>query len=122
MDRLGGIVYHYGSYETTSIRKLIERYGLDPRAEALYDRLIDLEKVLKASVVLPLEGYSLKDIAPWLGFSWSADNYKADDSMISYLEFQADGDHAHLNNILTYNQDDLKATRMIRDWLLTLEG
>ncbi len=120
IDRIGGWVYHYGAYEQMAINSLMARFGEDPRALDLLDRLVDLRKVIQDSVTLPLKGYSLKDIAPWLGFEWSGVTQHADDSMLEYLHWLETGDRTHLDNILVYNRDDVKATRVVRDWLLTL--
>jgi predicted RecB family nuclease len=120
MDSTTCPVYHYGNYERTSIKRLVERYGDDPRAQRLMDRLIDLERVLKDSVALPLAGYSLKDVAPWLGFEWTGTTKDADSSIIEYLQWLQDGNAAHLDNILRYNEDDCFATCSIFEWLLSL--
>ncbi|MGF1505598.1 MAG: TM0106 family RecB-like putative nuclease [Anaerolineae bacterium] len=120
MDRTPGYVYHYGTYERTAIKQLMARYGDDPRAHGLLDRMIDLEKVLKAAVVLPLRGYSLKDVAPWLGFEWQGTTDNAADSMVEYITYQTDGDRDRLDGVMRYNEDDCYATVHIRDWLLTL--
>jgi predicted RecB family nuclease len=113
-------VYHYGGYERTSIKRLMERYGEDPRATRLLDRLIDLERILKDSAALPLKGYSLKDVAPWLGFEWKGTTKDADSSIMEYLHWLEDGDPTHLDSILRYNEDDCYATVAIYDWLISL--
>ena len=120
IERLSGAVYHYGSYERTAVKALLTRYGDDPRAQHLLKRLIDLERVLKASVALPLRGYSLKEVAPWLGFEWTGKTQAADDSMLAYDAWLRTGEPAHLDGILHYNEDDVRATAAICDWLRSL--
>lgn len=120
MDALGGPVYHYGFYERTAISQLMERHSPgDPRALALLDRCIDLHKAIRASFVLPLHSESLKSVAPWLGYQWSGVTQQADDSIVEYVNYLDDGDEHHLQHILHYNEDDVRATLLIRDWLLT---
>ncbi len=120
MDGHTAPVYHYGSFERTTINQLMKRYGKDGRAQALLGRMVDLNKVLKASAVLPLRGYSLKEVAPWLGFRWSGETQAADESMVEYYRWLETGEERHLENIQRYNEDDLRATLRVRDWLLTL--
>jgi uncharacterized protein len=120
MEAWDGPIYHYSSYERTIIRRLVERYGGADRAEAVLSRMIDLERVLKESTVLPLQSYSLKEVAPWLGFRWGGEVTAAQDSMLEYIHFLADGDPAHLARVLRYNEDDCRATAVIHDWLLNL--
>jgi len=120
VDCIQGWVYHYGWYERTAVKTLMDRYGQDPRGQMLLDRMIDLQRVLRDSVVLPLRGYSLKDIAPWLGFEWSGETRHADDSILEYLRWLQTGRQKHLDHIVHYNEDDVRATVTVRDWLLTL--
>jgi uncharacterized protein len=76
--------------------------------------------VLKEAVALPLTGYSLKDVAPWLGFKWTGTTKDAESSIMEYLHWLEDGDHAHLDCILRYNEDDCRATLAVYDWLISL--
>jgi uncharacterized protein len=118
ISQYAGPVYHYGVYEATTIRTLMTRYGEDPRAEALLERLIDLQKVLRKSVTLPVRGYSLKQVARWMGFTWRGVTQSAGDSVIDYDNWLQTGDRAYLDAILIYNEDDIRATVTVRDWLL----
>ncbi len=120
MDALAGPVYHYGVYERTAVRRLADKHSDGGRAGALLDRMIDLERALRDSVVLPLSGYSLKEVGPWLGFEWTGQTGSADEAMIEYLGWLDDGDPAHLSHILRYNEDDCRATAAVYDWLLSL--
>ena len=116
----GGPVYHYGSYEKTALRRLADRYGWDPRVQHLLERCVDLHAVVKSCVALPLSGYSLKQVAPWLGYEWSGATQAADDSILEYDHWLNTGDRQHLDHIISYNEDDVRATAVVRDWLLTL--
>ncbi|MBN1429070.1 MAG: TM0106 family RecB-like putative nuclease [Anaerolineae bacterium] len=120
MNRHTGMIYHYGVYECTTVKKLSERYDTETQAETLLARMIDLEKVIKDCVVLPLRSVSLKAVAPWLGFSWQSDVQSGDDSMLEYLAWLEDGDRKHLDSILSYNEQDCQATRVVLEWLRTL--
>ncbi|GAB4482418.1 MAG: hypothetical protein Kow00124_31220 [Anaerolineae bacterium] len=122
MDRLGGVAYHYGQYERTAIDRLQRKYGEDPRAAALLDRMVDLEKALKQSMALPLTGYSLKSVAPWLGFTWTGEINQGDDSMVVYYRWLEDGNRTHLAQIVRYNEEDCRATLHIKDWLAAQGG
>lgn len=119
MDTFDGPVYHYGTYEKTVVRQLVATFGEAPRADRIQARLVDIEKMLKNSVVLPLLGYSLKDVDKYIGFKRS-DTMKGDDSILEYLAWLEDGDYAHLERIISYNEEDCRATLAIRDWLDTL--
>ena len=122
MERLDGLLYHYGAYERTAICQLADRYGEGERADDLLDRMIDLRRILIDSVALPLRGYSLKDVAPWLGFEWTGETQAADDSMLEYIRWLEDGDRRRLERILRYNEDDCRATLAVYEWLRELAG
>jgi uncharacterized protein len=117
LDGLPGPVYHYGSYEKTQLRALVARYGSSDRVDKLLARMVDLEKVLKDSAALPLTGYSLKRVARWLGFEWRGETQSGGDSILDYLAWLEDSDRAHLDRILTYNEDDCIATLRVLNWL-----
>lgn len=119
IDTLDGPVYHYGRYERTTVRALADRHGDDPRAARLLDRLIDLRTALTGCAALPVRGYSLKQVAPWLGFAWTGATQAADDSMVAYDRWLRTGNRDYINGLLAYNEDDVRATRAVRDWLLT---
>lgn len=120
IDRLGGWVYHFGSYEQSAIKKLQERYGADLRADSLLKRMVDLEKSVKQTVVMPLESYSLKDVAGWLNFQWAHGGIdRADDSILEYVRWLESHKKSHLDRIVQYNEDDCRATVLVRDWLLS---
>jgi predicted RecB family nuclease len=120
MERHSGTIYHYGTYERTTVTKLGERHGNAKQADALLDRMIDLEKVVKDCVVLPLRSVSLKAVAPWLGFAWSSDVQTGEDSMLEYLAWLEDSDQKHLDSILHYNEEDCHATKAVLEWLRRL--
>jgi predicted RecB family nuclease len=120
MDVLKGTVYHYGAYERTSLGRLVGRYGEDARVEALLARMVDLRKVLRSAVVLPLRSSSLKDVAPWLGYEWTGETQAADDSMLEYIRWLEDGQEERLERILEYNEHDCRATARVYEWLRSL--
>ncbi|MCC6904292.1 MAG: TM0106 family RecB-like putative nuclease [Anaerolineae bacterium] len=121
-SRVDGPVFHYSSYERTAIGQMTTRYGSDPRAEALLNRMIDLEKALKACAVLPLRSYSLKDVAPWMGFTWRTGISGGGDSIVEYSRYQQDGNPERMEAITRYNEDDCQATAAVHRWLLAQDG
>lgn len=120
MGARGGTVFHYGAYEKTLLRKMAEKYGDEERVEAILARMVDLRRVLLESVVLPLRGYSLKDVAPWMGYEWVGDTQTAGDSMLEYMHWLSDGQGERLERILAYNESDCRALVRVYEWLREL--
>ncbi len=61
-------------------------------------------------------------MAKALGFSWRLPGVDALEAIVLFLEYAADrARHADaLTRILTYNEDDCRATAFVKDWLAAL--
>lgn len=116
-------LYHWHSYERSHLKTLFERYGIAAgRAAALLDRLTDLHRLATRAVAFPVPGTGLKPVANALGFSWRLPGVDALESIVLFLEYTSDPTrHADaLTRILTYNEDDCRATAFVKDWLAAL--
>ena len=116
-------LYHWHSYERSHLKTLFERYGIAAgRAAALLDRLTDLHRLATRAVAFPVPGTGLKPVANALGFSWRLPGVDALESIVLFLEYTSDPTrHADaLTRILTYNEDDCRATAFVKDWLVAL--
>ena len=67
---------------------------------------------------MPIESYSLKSVANWLGFIWKIPQASGDQSVCWYDQWLKTGDYTCLENILIYNQDDCRATYYLKEWLI----
>ncbi len=111
-------VYHYGWYEISICAKLIDRYGAPEGAvESWQNNFVDLNARMRSAIIFPLSFYSLKDIAQYLGFQWRTEGASGVESIRWYHEWLARGDRALLERIVQYNEDDVRATRLLKDWL-----
>lgn len=120
------ILYHYADYEKTHFKIMFERYGGD---EKLFNEVIssleDLLRVIKKSVTLPLLKYSLKYVARYLDFEWDVgDEASGANSILWYQQYLEDiqKNKSILDKIIKYNEDDCRATRVVKDWLITLQS
>lgn len=111
-------VYHYGTFEADVLRRFAARYGSSAIArEAMERNLIDVNMALRPAVIFPLTFYSLKDIASYLGFSWRADDASGANSVIWFEKWLASKDDLLKRKILEYNEDDVRATWKLKEWL-----
>lgn len=83
----------------------------------LFGNLIDLHRILKQSVVLPVHSYGLKTIAKWMGFGWRETSSDAAMSMLWFDLWLGAGDRDYLDLAVDYNEDDCRATKVIKEWL-----
>ena len=111
------VIYHYAPYEKTSIKRLKEKYGCD---EELYSKimnnLVDLYKIVLDSAILLVYSYSIKRVAKWIGFNWRSGNAGGAQSLCWYSEY-LNGAEEYKKILLEYNEDDVTATRVVKDWL-----
>jgi len=119
------VIYHYHHYEKTHLTKMMENYEIDETTKKMVlDYLIDVYKVATNSVVFPTYGNGLKQIAPYLGFSWRHKDVSATESISMYLDYVDNPEEGKikLQKIIDYNEDDCIATRVIKDWLVSLNA
>lgn len=111
-------IYHFSDYELETVARLAHLYGITGGTlGALRSRFIDLHTLVTGTVTLPVEGYSLKQVAKWLGFSWRDAAITGADCVCLYDQWLARGDRTLLDQVIRYNEDDCLATRCLKDWL-----
>lgn len=112
-------IFHYSEYEADTIKRLARLYGT-PKEEKreVLSRLVDLHLWVTKSVIFPVESYSLKALANWIGFYWRETKGSGDQSVCWYDQWLNTQDRTLLDLILSYNEDDCRATRYLKDWLL----
>ena len=85
--------------------------------EQLLDQCLDLHHYVVNQVICPVESYSLKSLASWLGFQWRDAMASGDQSVCWYDNWLTSGDRQFLELILRYNEDDCRATLILKEWL-----
>ncbi len=115
------VIYYYSKYERTIYRKLREKYPdvcTEEELEALFDpaRTVDLyfDVVLKATE-WPTRDFSIKTLANYLGFTWRDTHPSGAASIEWFHRWVKTGDPTIRQRILDYNEDDCRATRVLRD-------
>jgi predicted RecB family nuclease len=116
-------IYFYSAYERSSYRRLRRKYPdiiSEEELEALFSRanVIDLytDLILKKTD-WPLGSYGIKAIAQYLEFQWRDETPSGALSIQWYNDFLTTGDEKFLSRVLEYNEDDCKATMVVKDYL-----
>jgi predicted RecB family nuclease len=112
---------HWSAYEKTKIKGYIERYG---DAEGTATRVLrccfDLMEAVKKALVLPVYSYSLKVIEGLAGFARTQKEFGGDWSIARYIRAaestDADFRERIMREILTYNEEDLRAMWAVFLW------
>ncbi|MGY1680664.1 TM0106 family RecB-like putative nuclease [Geodermatophilus sp. SYSU D01176] len=113
-------VYHYAAYEVSALKRLTGRYGvreaeLDQLLRA--ERFVDLYPVVRQSMRISRESYSIKKVEAFYGRAHTGDVADAMSSVVEYEKWLIDRDPARLRSIEDYNKDDVDSTRELHDWL-----
>ncbi len=123
------VLAHYSQHERTTIRSYAKRYDMESNETVLYllgdeSPLFDMQKPVLDSLVLPLQGYGLKDICKHkdlVNFQWEDGSSGSQWSVVQFNRFLAENNpemKAQLKaEILGYNRDDVIATRRLEEWL-----
>ncbi|HEY9800980.1 MAG TPA: TM0106 family RecB-like putative nuclease [Leptolyngbyaceae cyanobacterium] len=112
-------IYHFCVYELDTVKRLAKLYRT-PYASVspVLHRFVDIYEHLTQTVALPIESYALKAIARWLGFEWRDKEATGAKCIYWYDQWLETGDRNLLEIILRYNEDDCRATRRVKDWLV----
>lgn len=117
------VVYHYSPYEIGRLNLLSNRHCSSHWLDFFRSRMVDLAVFTKHNVTFPLYFYGLKNVAKFLGFSWRGDVVKSGgESVDQFARFLETGDESVLQAIVDYNEDDVRATAHLKDWLLRYAG
>ena len=117
--------YCYSSAEQVLMRRVADRIGRARRDEVdeflASDAWVDLLEVVKAQLITG-RSMGLKETAPLAGFSWRADDSGGTLAIVKYDQATDEDSSPALRAmaqewILEYNEDDVRATAALREWL-----
>ena len=123
------ILAHYSSHERSTIASYAKRYNMETHDTVAYllgeqSPLFDLQMPVKKGLVLPLQGYGLKDICKHkklVNFQWQDEESGSEWSVVQFNHYLAETNPEIREKlkaeILGYNRDDVTATRRLEEWL-----
>ena len=126
------VLVHYSNFELVQIRRLAERYELleHPVVDWLLNdpsSCFDIQKSVTKALLLPVTGYGLKAICKnpaLVNFQWDVEESGSQWSVVRYCDYLECGDETARASIkdelLSYNRDDVAATRALEVWLTRL--
>ncbi|HCP08418.1 MAG TPA: hypothetical protein DIT25_01300, partial [Candidatus Moranbacteria bacterium] len=119
--------YYYSPHEKTTYRKMQKLYPDAVSAEEVENffgnpNVIDLYSIILKHTDWPLGSYSLKEIAQFLGFKWRDETPSGALSIQWFNEYLKNKEEDILKRILEYNEDDCKATMVMKDALEKLDS
>jgi predicted RecB family nuclease len=119
------VLIHYGSYETTFLRRMCERHGEpvdDSVAAGGVASPVNLLSVIFAQVYFPAFSNGLKDTAAYLGFTWSNADYAGLNSVAWRQRWEELLDGTTKEKLLIYNAQDCEALALVTERVGQLVG
>jgi len=114
-------VYHYNHTERSSLERLATEHGAGESTLAAMisaGLFVDLYDVLHRRVQIGAESYGLKVTETLAGYQRSEEIGDGAGAVVHYERWIHDQDPSHLSEIAAYNEDDVRATLAVRDWLI----
>lgn len=131
--KVGGFkAFYYTQAETRCLRALVAKHagrpGVPSSAEVeafiASDDWVDMHRIIAGQTLWPTEDMSVKSVAKRCGFTWR-DTDAGGGNSVSWYRDALYGASPELReesreHVLRYNEDDVLATRHVRDWLSRL--
>jgi predicted RecB family nuclease len=119
----GARIVHYGSYETTFFKRMGQRYPkyTTPLIEGLMTNALNILSIIHEHVFFPTYSNGLKDIAVYLGFSWSEGTASGLSALVWRSQFELSHDPPSKIQLIKYNAEDCEALQLVAEkiWALT---
>lgn len=117
-------IYHYAPYEPSALKRLMSLHGTrEAEVDALLrqHKLVDLYAVVREAIRVGESSYSIKAMERFYSSKARESEVKtAGASVVFYERWKATRTEALLTAIENYNEDDVRSTYELREWLLSL--
>lgn len=109
--------YHYNHTERHALADLTTK-GAEIEAFIESGLFVDLYAVARNAVQVGTESYGLKHLERLTPFQRTEDIHGGAGAVVEYEAYLTDRDPGHLDHIARYNEDDVRATHALHEWLL----
>jgi predicted RecB family nuclease len=116
---------HYGSYETTFLKRMCERHGPPPagsQAATAVDRATNLLSFIYAQIYFPTYSNGLKEITGYLGFRWLGSLTSGLETIVWRHRWEAFRDPTVKQTLFDYNRQDCEALELVANRLVHLHS
>jgi predicted RecB family nuclease len=114
---------HYGSYETTFLKRMCERHGRPPAGSQVataVDHATNLLSFIYAQIYFPTYSNGLKEITGYLGFRWSGSLTSGLETIVWRHRWEPSRDPTLKQTLLDYNRQDCEALELVANRLVDL--
>ncbi len=117
------VLIHYGSFETTFMKRMWHRYGVPLEGSVMakaIESAVNLLSVIFAQIYFPTFSNGIKEIAGYLGFTWSDSTASGVQTIAWRHEWEAAKTPSLKATILAYNAQDCEALERLVGRLVEL--
>jgi predicted RecB family nuclease len=110
------VLIHYGSFETTFLKRMCDRYGGPPKNAEVAKAIATAVNVLSlifAQVYFPTYSNGLKEIARCLGYEWADPLFSGLQSIVWRHNWELSGDPRVRERLTAYNMEDCDALCLV---------
>ena len=112
------VLIHYGSYETTFLKRMCEQHGKTPEGSPAAEALLSGVNVLShifAQIYFSGLSNGLKDTAHTLGFKWAEAGSSGLNAIALRCEWERSREAVLKDRLTTYNLQDCEALSLVTD-------
>ena len=115
-------IFHYGAYEKAYIKKMLRKYPSvgTPFLGTLDSALFNVLGAIRTSVYFPAYSNGLKDIASFLGVTWTGRVTSGIDCIAARMRWEESRGSVIKEEIVAYNRQDCLALRRVANLILSL--
>jgi uncharacterized protein len=114
-------VYHYNHTERSALERLAAEHGVgETTLGGLVETglFVDLLVVARNAIQVGTESYGLKCVERLTTFERGHEIDRGAGAVVEYERYMVDHDPAELVGIAAYNEDDVRATKALREWFV----
>jgi predicted RecB family nuclease len=108
-------VFCYGSYERTFLRRMRKSARRKGPVDQVLDRLVNVLAVVYSHLYFPCHSNGLKDVASYLGCSWTEPDASGLQSLVWRTRWEAGHGDEWKEKLLAYNREDCTALRKVAE-------
>lgn len=116
-------IYHYGSYEIQVIKKFNNKHdnAYDIEVSRIIQYSVNVLSFISSTVYLPTYTNGLKEVAKFLGFTWSDKTASGIQSIVWRKRWEITSDDIYKVKLEQYNIEDCVALQLTKEWLQRIE-
>jgi predicted RecB family nuclease len=118
------VIVHYGSFETTFLKQMSNRYGgpTQESAIAALKNTVNLLSFIYARIYFPTYSNGLKDIAKYLGFSWTDASAAGIQTIIWRKDWEESCEDSLKKKLMLYNAEDCEALNHVTEFIIRISA